>query len=99
MLELTLVEVTVVQRTERRCQAPKCPNERKLCREDLYDDTEHDFARELEAGLGFALHLGQRVSGRKKICQQIVVAIRRKSEVADPASRRRKRVATARARF
>src|SRR4029077_1956290 len=77
--------MTVVQRTEFRCQAPKCSNERELCREDAYDDAEHDFTRELETGLSFTLHLGQGVSSRKKICEQVVVAIRSKSEVSYPA--------------
>src|ERR1700739_96053 len=82
--ELKLVKVPVTERTEFRCQAPKRPDKRELCSDDIYDYAERDVTRELEASLSFALHLGQRVSRRKKICIQVVAAICCKSEVADP---------------
>ena len=84
MLELKLIKVTVAERTEFWCQAAKCPDKRELCGDDVYDDTERDVCRELEARLSFALHVGQRVSRRQKICVQVVAAICRESEVADP---------------
>src|ERR1700746_3950695 len=84
ILELNLVKVSVTERTEFWCQATKCPDKRELCADDVYDNTERDVTHELETSLSFALHLGQRVSRRKKVCVQVIAAICRKSEVADP---------------
>src|ERR1700677_3588313 len=83
-LELKLVKVSVTERTEFRCQTPKCPDQYKLRSDDIYDETKRDVTRELEASLSFTLHLGQRISGRKKICGQCFAAICCKRAVADP---------------
>src|SRR6201998_1908812 len=83
-LELKFVKVTVTERTEFWCQATKRPDKRELCADDVDDDTERDVTHELEASFSFALHLVQGVSRRKKICVQVVAAICRKGEVADP---------------
>src|SRR5258708_36866871 len=75
-LELKLVEAFVIEHTEFQCQAAKCPDEPELRGDAIYNETEPDVCRELKTGLGFALHLSQRVSGREKICIQDVTAIR-----------------------
>src|SRR5580698_3078093 len=82
--ELKLVKVTVIERAELRCQTPKRPDQRKLCSDDVDDETERDATRELEASLGLALRLGQSGSSRKKIRVQVVAAICRASEVSCP---------------
>jgi hypothetical protein len=66
-LELKLVEVIVIERTEFRFQAPKCPDQREL-RSDLVSDAAKPyFFSKREARLSFTLHLRQRVSRGQKI--------------------------------
>jgi hypothetical protein len=48
------------------------------------DTAEPHFFCKLEARLGFTLHLGQRISRRKKIGVQVMTAIACKSQVSDP---------------
>src|SRR5260370_17180042 len=62
----------------------KCADKRELGSDEGHEDNERDGIRELETSLSLTLHLGQRISGRKKICNQMIAAICRKSEVADP---------------
>jgi hypothetical protein len=65
--ELKLVEGIVIERTEFRFQAPKCPDQREL-RFDLDNDAaEPHFFGKLEARLSFTLHLRQRISRGQKI--------------------------------
>ena len=42
------------------------------------------FSRKRETMLGFALRLSERISRREKVRDQVVAAVGRKSEVADP---------------
>ena len=46
--------------------------------------SEPRFLREVEAVLGFALHLGERFARRDKFVFRLAQAMRRKSEIADP---------------
>jgi hypothetical protein len=57
-LEPKLVEAFVIERAESRCEATKCPDEPELRGGDIYDETEPDVSRELEASLGLTLYLG-----------------------------------------
>ena len=50
-------------------------------------EIEPRLAREVEPGLGFALHLGQRIACRKEFCEQGIAAKRRVGEVAGPLRR------------
>src|SRR5258708_12267269 len=84
ILEPKLIEVIVIQGAKLCSQATKRADKRELNSDDVHDDTERDVPRELEASLSLTLHLDQRISGRKKICNQVIAAICRKSEVADP---------------
>src|SRR5260221_11514336 len=84
ILEPKLIQVVVIQRAKLCSQATKCADKRELHRDDVHDDTEWDVIRELETSLSLTLHLGQRISGRKNICNQMIAAICCKSEVADP---------------
>src|SRR5260370_38825000 len=79
-----LNEVGVVERAKLGSQATKCGDKRELHSDDVHDDTEWDVIRELETSLSLTLHVGQRISGRKDICNQMIAAICCKSEVADP---------------
>ena len=61
--------------------------------DDVDDETEPRLPRELEAMLGFALHLDERIARRKKVRVQIVAAVRGIGEVADFVRRHRRRAA------
>src|SRR5216683_3726384 len=84
ILEPKLIEVIVIQRAKLCSHTTKRADKRELRSDDVHDDTERDVTRELEAILSLTLHLGQRISGHKKICNQVIAAICCKSEVADP---------------
>src|ERR1700752_3935748 len=82
-LEPKLIEPLIVKGAECRLQATKGPDEPELGGDDANDQSEPSLLRELEAILGFTLHLGERISRREKVRVQVVAAIRREGEVTD----------------
>jgi len=82
-LDLKLVEAFVIEHTEFRCQAAKCPYEPELRADAIYNETKPDVCRELKTGLGFALHLSQRVSRGEQVRVQGVAAVCGIRKIAD----------------
>src|ERR1700721_2954699 len=83
-LELTLVEVILVERTETRGQTAKRPDKRELRCDLVSDPEEPRLLCKLKAAFGLTLHVRQRIPRGEKICVEKVVTICRKSMVADP---------------
>src|SRR5262249_34257172 len=72
-----------VEGTELWGQPTKCPDERQLGGDLVRDETEPDFLRELEALLGFALHLRERFPRREEVGDQVVAAVSRKGQITN----------------
>src|SRR5215470_12291962 len=73
----------VVEATKTRRKAAKITDERKLRRNDVNDRTETGFLDKLQALLGFALHVGERITYRQKPVIEVVARICRVGEIAD----------------
>src|SRR5713226_6869165 len=82
VLEAEFVELLTVERSERRCQATKRPDQLELRGDDLDDEAEPRLLRKLEAPFGLTLRVCQRISSSEKIRVQVVAAVRGKREVA-----------------
>ena len=82
-LDPKLIKLLIVKGAEIRRQAAERPDEPELRGDGVNDETEPHLLRKLEAMLGFALHLVERIARREKVRVQVVAAIRRKSEIAD----------------
>ena len=54
----------------------------ELCGDEVDDETEPRLAREVEPGLGLALHLGERIAAGEKVREEVVAAKGRVGEVA-----------------
>src|ERR1700686_4639786 len=78
-----LIKLLIVKRAECGCQAAQRPDQPELGGDGVNDKPETRVAREREAALGFAFHLGKRIARRKKVRVQFVAAIGGVSEVAD----------------
>ena len=66
-LEPLLVEPGVVEAAECRRQAAQRPDQLELCGDEVDDETEPRLAREVEPGLGLALHLGERIAAGEEL--------------------------------
>src|SRR6266542_3206871 len=73
-LELLLVEHGVVEAAEDRRQATQRPDQLELPRDEVDDCTKPSLARQVQADLSIALHLGERFTTGKKVCQEVVAA-------------------------
>jgi hypothetical protein len=81
--EFKFIEMPIVEATETRRKAAKIVDQRKLRRDDVNHGSETGFLGELQALLGFVLHVGKRIADRQKPVIQIDARIRRKREIAD----------------
>jgi hypothetical protein len=81
-LERQLLESLFVETAEFRRETPKGPNKPELRTNDVNDETKPHFPRKIQAVLGFALHLNERIARCEKVPVQRPTTIRRKSEVA-----------------
>ena len=66
-LEVKLIKLDIVKGPELGRQAAESPDQPELGRDDVNHQTEPSFFGKIEAILGFALHVAERVSGREKI--------------------------------
>jgi hypothetical protein len=66
-LEAKLVKLDIVKGPELGRQAAESPNQPELGRDNVNDETEPGFLGKIEAILGFALHVAERISGREKV--------------------------------
>src|SRR5262249_55630676 len=83
LLEPVLVETCVMKRAEDRGQASQCPDELKLCSDDIDNVAEAEMTGEVEPGLGLALHVPEGIAGGKEVRHEIVAAVSGKGEIAD----------------
>ncbi len=87
VLEPALVELGIVERTELLGEAAQGANESQDRGRDVEDETEPELAREVEAGLGLALHVGEGVTDEEAAEQQEVEVVTYPREVAEPGAR------------
>src|ERR1700757_2333213 len=80
--ERDLIKSLFVERAEFRRQTPKGPNKPELRANDVDDETKPHFLRKVQAMLGFALHINERIAGCEKVPIQCLAAVCCKSEVA-----------------
>ena len=81
--EPKLIKLSIIEGAELRCQASERPDQTELSRNGIDDETEPCPLRKLEAFLGFALCLNERISRREQIRVQAEATISRKGEIAD----------------
>src|SRR5215469_3012285 len=81
-LELSLVKSLIVKGAEFRCRTAECPDKPELASDYINDEPKPRLLRKLEAILGFALHLRERISRRQEVCVQVVAAARRKGQIS-----------------
>ena len=82
--EPKLIKVSIIEAAELGCHASERPNQIKLSRNGIDDETKPRPLHKLEAFLGFAVCVDERVSRREQIGVQAEATISRKGEVADP---------------
>src|SRR5215471_9063658 len=82
-LDPKLIELLIVKTTECRCQPTERPDQRELHGDDVTDATVSNLPGKLEAILGCALHLDERIARREHVVVQIVTGVGRKREVAE----------------
>src|SRR4051812_34187010 len=87
LLEAALVELGIVEGGELRGQAAQGPDEPQLSGEDVGGIAEPDLARELEAGLGLALHFTEGLPGGQQVRDRHAAAVTRRDDVADSGGR------------
>ena len=75
LLEPALVELGIVERAELLGEAAQGENESEECGRDVEDKTEPELAREVEPGLGLALHVSEGVTDEEAAEQQEVVVV------------------------
>ncbi len=80
VLDLGFVEVLIVERTECRCHAAEGSDESKLRRKAVADEAKPRFQCKVEAILGMALHVYERIPRREKVSSQAVATVRGESE-------------------
>ena len=73
----------VIEATETHRKAAKIADKRKLRRDDVNYRTMTGFLGKLQALLGFALHVGERISYRQKPVIQVMARVCRVCEIAD----------------
>ena len=82
-LDAELVKLLVVEAAECGRQAAQGADQPKLPGESVDHEAKPAFLGKLEAFLGFALHVDERVTRREKVGDQVVAAQGREREVAD----------------
>src|SRR5271165_7302060 len=80
--ELLLGEPVVVEAPENGRQTAESPDQTELCGDEAADEIEMSAAREVEPGLGLALHLGERSATGEELREEVVAANRCVGEVA-----------------
>src|SRR4029077_9446655 len=85
--EPKLIKLSIIEAAELGCQASERPNQIELSRNGIDDETKPCPLRKLEAFLGFAVRVDERVSRREQIGVQAEATISRKGEIADPVCR------------
>jgi hypothetical protein len=81
-LESNLIKLPIVEGAEFRRQPTEGPDKPELHTNNVNNETEPYLLRELEAFLGFTLHLYKRISRGEKVRVHVVVAVRRETEVS-----------------
>src|SRR5260370_35628590 len=86
-LEPQLIKLPIVKGAECRRQAAQGSDKPELCCNNVNDVTNPGLLRKLEAILGLALHLHERIARREKVRIQVDAAVRRKGRVTDLVGR------------
>jgi hypothetical protein len=81
-LELLLVEPGVVEAAEEWRQAAERPDQLELPRDQVDDCAKPSLARQVQASLSIALHLGKRIAAGEKVAKEVVAAQNGVGEVA-----------------
>src|SRR5262249_43248011 len=71
-LNPTFIKPLVIESSENRCDAAEAADERKLHRHDVAHKTEASALRKRQTLFRAALHLGKRIAGDEKVCNQVV---------------------------
>src|SRR6476660_4884422 len=87
LLEFGLIELRVIERGELAGQASQHPDQTQLAGDQVDDDTEPQLPGKIEPIHSLPLHLAQGFAGSERNGDQIVPAMARIDEVADPARR------------
>src|SRR5262245_34090806 len=87
-LDPKLIELLIVKTAECRCQPTERPDQRELHGDDVTDATVSNLPGKLEAILGCALHLDERIARREHVVVQKVAGVGRIREVAGLERRR-----------
>src|SRR5215467_2677997 len=86
-LKSKLIESFVVEAAKLRRQTTERSDQSKLSGDLVNDQTEPNLLCELEAILGFTLHLRERISCREKIGDQVIATVGRKGKIANAVGR------------
>src|SRR3984893_13315486 len=82
-LEPQLIKLPIGKGTKFLRQATETSDQPELRGNAVDDETEPHLMGKLEAMLGFALHLNERIARREQVRVQVHAAVRRKCEIAD----------------
>ena len=81
-LERELLEPNVIETAECRGEAAQRADELQLARDEVLEQAEPGLLRKLEAALGLALHLDERIATGQHVAVHLLAAIRCKRQVA-----------------
>src|SRR5215470_9255972 len=84
LLESAFIESLIIEAAKFRGQAAEGPDKLDLCGAEVNREAEARSPGKLQTFLGFRLHLRKGISDYQKVRDQLVPAIRGKSEVTDP---------------
>src|SRR5262249_33360494 len=87
LLETALVELGIVEGAELRSEAGKGLDEPEVRADEVEDEVEPESAREIEPGLGLALHISERLAGSEQAGDQGCMAVARECDVAESVGR------------
>src|SRR5262249_4177883 len=79
---MPLVELGVVEGAELRSEAAECLDEPELHADQVDGLVEVNLAREIEPGLGLALHISERLPGSELAGDQDEMAVAREDDIA-----------------
>jgi hypothetical protein len=82
LLKQELIKLPIVKGAELPGQATERSDKPELRGDDINDQTKPYLLRKRKAGLGFTLHLSERISGREQVRAQVGTTVRRKREIA-----------------
>jgi len=83
LLETALVELGIVEGAELRSEAAEGLDEHEVHADEVDAEAEPESAREVEPGLGLALHIGERLPGSKEVGGEGGMAVAREGDVAE----------------